>query len=325
LAGAVLKEAGAPADGKGLNPEALKKAADAFAKLHREKFKTDPPATAAGLDRQRREVEALDLAAPARAQVLLVLGAVEGEFLRAQQKGSAWHAGKEPSAPGAAVAGENPFGFAFNPFRPPAKDKGAKDQGPQSLAEVLYRAGGRPLVLATDPAAVQEALGKLVDPDLARGTDLLKANKGDEADGVLLGMMKRHAGNHFLTVQVATQLQKHGRTAALASLLKPQLDQLELLGVGLPRDARLYNLLGVAALDVDVNKAVMAFHDALRCDLKYGPAYLNLAQAYRQANKLQESRLCLRRYLKLFPKGELADDARRRLTAAGDDNGPGGR
>jgi tetratricopeptide (TPR) repeat protein len=325
LADAALKDAGvaANADGAALTAEAMKKIADAFQKDFAAKLKADPPEDRAALDRLRSEVSALDLAPPEQALLVLLFGVVEGEYLRGQQGRSAWHLGPGPLVAAAPVRGENPFGYAFNPFRPlRARDGADKKGGPQSLAEVLYRAEGRPLVLSNDPAAARAALDKLVDADLARGNALLKGGKGDEADRVLLGLTKRHAGNHFLTVQVAALLHEHGRTKALADLLQPLLAQVDVMGAALPRDARLYNLLGVAALEGDTNRAIQAFQNALRCDLKYGPAYLNLAQAYQKASRLADARWCLRRYLKLFPEGELADDARRRLTVAGDVNGP---
>jgi tetratricopeptide (TPR) repeat protein len=308
----VYAEAGTPAKGRPpLTPESVKKLADAFAKLYPAQLKDDPPGTPAALDRQRRQVSALDLAPADPRMLTVLLGAVEGEYLRRQHKGSAWHLAPEPADAAEAVRGENPFGFVFDPFDPA-----------RSAAEALFRAEGRPIVLSNDPALAKEALAKLADPDLARGTDLLKQNKGDEADRVLLGMTKRHAGNYYLIVHVGTLLQEYGRTKALAELVKPLLDQLDGQGGSLPRDARLFNLLGVALLDGEANKAVTAFVNALRCDLNYGPAYLNLAQAYQKSNRAQDARLCLRRYLKLFPQGEWAGDARRRLAAAGDDNGP---
>lgn len=328
LADVVLKEAGVGkvdgdwlADGRRLlDAGSMKKIAEAFAAHYGEKLKADPPATAAALERQRRELAALDLPAAEQDRLVLLLGAVEGEYLRGRQQGSAWHLASKPNG---TVHGENPFGVAFNPFRPlRPREMADKDDSPQSLAELLYRAEGRPLVLNHEPVAAKKALDELVDGDLARGTALLKEGKGDEGQRVLLDMVKRHAGNQYLAVQVGALLHEHGRTKALADLLKPLLDQLDAPGGALPRDARLYNLLGVALLDGDVNRAITAFREALRCDLNYGPAYLNLAQAYQKANRAQDARLCLRRYLKLFPDGELADDARRRLNAAGDDNGP---
>jgi tetratricopeptide (TPR) repeat protein len=324
LADVVLKEAGiVNVDGRGLDAGSMKKIAAAFAQHYDEKLKADPPATPAALERQRRELARLDLPAAEQDRLVLLLGAVEGEYLLGRQKGSAWHLASKPDVTAHA---ENPFGVAFNPFRPlRPRDKADKDDAPRSLAEVLYRAEGRPLVLSQEPGTAKKALDDLVDGDLARGTELLKAGKGDEGERVLREMTKRQAGNYYLAVRVGALLYGHGRTKALAELLKPALDQLDAPGQPLPRDARLYNLLGVVLLDGDAQKAqkaVTAFQDALRCDLNYGPAYLNLAQAYQKTNRPPDARQCLRRYLKLFPDGELAGDARRRLNAAGDDNGP---
>jgi hypothetical protein len=313
-------------DGKPQTAESIRKMADAFGKVYRTKFKEDPPATLAALDWQRCQVEALDLAPPVHTRVRVILGSVEGEYLRRQHKDSAWHIGPH-ALTWPDVVGENPFGFAFNPFQLLPRERATKDDPARSLAEVLFRAEGRALVLSNDPALAKKALDKLVDPDLARGTDLLKQNKGDEADRALLEMAKRHEGNHYLIVHVGALLHEHGRKKALAELLQPLLGQVDRRGAALPRDARLYNLLGIAALDGDPQKAIVAFGNALRCDQDYGPAYLNLAQASFQAGHVKDARLCLRRYLALFPKGEWADEARRRLATMAGDNAlaaPGG-
>jgi hypothetical protein len=304
--------------------EWLKKAGDAYAKGYQARFKHDPPTTLAGLERQRREVAALG---PPDASRLLMLGAVEGEYLRRQHKDSVWHLGLVAAASENAARGENPFGFAYNPFRPPPKEKADKDDAPQSLAEVLYRAAGRPIVLSNDARLAKEALDKLVDPDLARGADLLKQDRGDEADGVLLNMVKRHPDNHHLAGHVGSLFQQHGRSVALAALCRPWIKKLDEQGTpALPKDARLLNLLGLVMLAQDAgppnagaNRAVTTFQDALRCDLDYQPAYLNLAAAYLKLQRKADARLCLQRYLKLFPEGEWADDARGRLAVAGDD------
>jgi hypothetical protein len=93
-----------------------------------------------------------------------------------------------------------------------------------------------------------------------------------------------------------------------------------------PYNARKYNLLGLALLRTDPQKAVDAFKNALRCDLHHGPAYLNLAQAHQQANDVFSAQRCLQRYLELMPYGIHATDARRRLAALGQPivAGPGG-
>ncbi len=312
LADAALKKAG------GATPDAgnLKKIAEAFAAAYKEKFGGEAPATADALDWQRREVAGLDLAPAEQERLRLVLGAVEGEYLIGRQKGSAWHTTKDQAVGPTPLKGENAFGYAYNPFRPLRASE--KEDSPQSLAEVLYRAEGRDIVLCNDPAAANEALAKRVDPDRARGSALLQRGNDDEADRVLLALVKRHEGNQYLAVEVGTLLYRHGRTKALAELIKPLRAQLDAGGQGLARDPRLYNLLGVAALEGDPHGAIVAFQDALRCDLNYGPAYLNLADAHEKAGRVADARLCLRRYLKLFPDGEWADDARRRLAVAGD-------
>jgi hypothetical protein len=308
LAGAIYKEADVPfaEDRLQLSPASMSKLADAFAKVYTAKFKDDPPTAPPALDQLRREITGLGLAAPVQARLRVVLGAVAGERVVRQQKGSAWHLGQHSLAPNAAVSVETPFGLAVNPFQAP------------SLAEVLYRAEGRPVVLSDDAAAARQALDKLTDPELARATDLLKQGKGAEADRILIDVAKRHPGNHALIVHVGTLLQEHGRTKALVELCRPLLEQIDAQGGTLPRDPRLYNLVGIAALESGSDKAVLAFHVALRCDLEFGPAYINLSQAYMKAGSAEQVRLCLRRYLKLFPKGAWADEARRRLATEGD-------
>jgi tetratricopeptide (TPR) repeat protein len=324
LAEEVCKRAGRfpDEDGKPQTAESIQKMADAFAQVYRTKFKEDPPGTVAALDWQRRQVEALDVAPLVQTRVRVILGSVEGEYLRRQHKDSAWHIGPH-ALTWPDVVGENPFGFAFNPFQLLPGEGTTKADTARSLAEALFRAEGRVLVLSNDPAVAKKALDKLVDPDLARGTDLLKQNKGDEADRVLLEMAKRHDRNYYLMVHVGTLFHEHGRKKALAELLQPLLGQVDRRGAALPRDPRLYNLLGIAALDGDPQKAMLAFGNALRCDQDYGPAYLNLAQASFLAGHARDARLCLRRYLALFPKGEWAEDARRRLAVMGGENGAG--
>jgi tetratricopeptide (TPR) repeat protein len=323
LANLVLKQAGVSAErdhGDTLVPGSQKKIADAFARIYTEKFNADPPKTADGLDGQRREVAGLDLTPEEQARFTLLLGAVEGEYLRDLQKGSDWHSTKELGGAGGPVSVENSFGYAFNPFRSlRSPEKADKDESPQSLAEVLFRAEGRPIVLSNDAVSAKAALDNLVDPERAHASALLAQDKADEADWVLLRMAERHAANQYLTVEVGTLLHRRGRTKALARLVDPLLKQLDNGGLELARDPRLYNLLGVALLEDNANKAIIAFQDALRCDLNYGPVYLNLAQAYQKASRTNDARQCLRRYLKLFPEGEWADDARRRLAVAGDE------
>jgi hypothetical protein len=308
LASAVCKDADVAfaEDRTQLDAASIGKLADAFSKLYAAKFKEDAPVTPAALDQERRNVASLSLSAPVRSRLCVVFGAVAGEYIRRHQKGSTWALGAHPVAVNEIVGVETPFGFATNPFQS------------ASLAEILYRGEGRPIVLSDDAARAKEALGKLTDPDLARGRDLFTQGKDAEADRVLLDTVKRHVGNYALAIHVGTLLHQHGRNKALAELAKPWLDQLDLQGGGLPRDARLYNLIGIAALDSGSDKAVLAFQSALRCDLEFGPAYLNLAQAYTKSGSADQVRQCLHRYLKLFPKGEWAEDARRRLAVEGE-------
>ena len=178
----------------------------------------------------------LDLTPDERDLFALLLGAVEGEYLRGRQKGSDWHI-DEGARGGGPVSAENSFGYAFNPFRPLHAPE--KDESPQSLAEVLCRAEGRPIVLSNDATAAKEALDDLVDPDRARGSALLAQDKGDEADRVLLAMTKSPRrqplpdgrGRH-----AAAPARADARR--LAALLKPLLAQLDAGGVALSRDAR---------------------------------------------------------------------------------------
>jgi tetratricopeptide (TPR) repeat protein len=295
-----------------------KKLADAFARVYKEKFNAEAPATAEALEEQRRELAALNL--NPEEHFVLILGAVEGEYLRGKQKGTEWRARSAQHAPAEPVKAENAFGLAFNPFRPlRAPDKPEKDAPPHSLREVLYRAEGRPIVLSNDPAAAKEALDKLVDPDRARADELLAQRKREESGRLLLALAARHADNQYLTIDVGTALYRGGNAKLLPELVKPLLAEMDRGGASLARDPRLHDLIGVGALEGDPNKAILAFQDALHCDLNYGPAYLNLAQAYQKTGRTRDARLCLRQYLKLFPEGEWADDARRRLAAAGDD------
>ena len=82
-----------------------------------------------------------------------------------------------------------------------------------------------------------------------------------------------------------------------------------------PNDPRKFNLLGLALLQDKPRQAVGSFRRALRCDLRYEPAYLNLAQAYDKLGETSSATECLRRYLRLMPQGKLAGDARQRLAA----------
>jgi tetratricopeptide (TPR) repeat protein len=80
-------------------------------------------------------------------------------------------------------------------------------------------------------------------------------------------------------------------------------------------DSPKYNLLGLAELESNPKEAATHFKTALRYDLNYAPAYLNLSQAYQKLNEVESARWCLLRCLKLMPYGPSAQDARQRLAA----------
>jgi hypothetical protein len=313
LAAAALQEAGLPADARAtaLDEDKVKKLAAAFANNYRKQFSGDLPDTAAGLDRLRGEARALSLPATERRRIALVLGAVEGEYLR-RKHGARWALEKPAGPPLDDPKPHELFRDIINPFRDFwAEDGDDFDEEPAfgTLAATLARAEGRPLVLAHDPAVRTHV--PAADPDLARGTALLKEGKGDEADQVLLALTKRHAGNYHLALHVGALLSDQGRTAALRTLVSS-------LNADALKEARVYNLVGVSRLDDHPKAAVTAFRNALRCNLYHGPAYFNLAQAYVKLNEVESARLCLRRYLKLLAYAPLADDARRRLAELND-------
>jgi predicted Zn-dependent protease len=107
-------------------------------------------------------------------------------------------------------------------------------------------------------------------------------------------------------VAVGKVLYEHGRLAAVRRLLGPRVD-------ALPHDAHRYNLLGLAMLDGAPNAAAQHFKNALRCDLNYGPGWLNLAETYAKVGERTAAEQCLRHYLHTAPFGPYADDARQRL------------
>jgi tetratricopeptide (TPR) repeat protein len=312
LAEAVLKEAGYA---KSLTtPEAMTKIEQSFVRLYPKEFKQPRPATAAGLDQLRHEVEALTgLDDAARAKLRIILGAIEGEYLRRRPEGASWllaarswEGDPEKDQPEA-----NLFGTAFNPFR----HRGTKAE--DSLTAVLYRAAGRPLVIGNAPPTdAAKALEKMVDPNLDRGIKLL-ADPGTAAEGerILLDLVlsKKAERNAVLTLRVLEALSAHDRSTAARKVA----DRLVRI---MPEEARYENALGVARLATDQEplEALKLFEKALRCDLKYGPAYLNLALGYEKIGKRLEARQCLRRYLELLPNGDLAEDAKNRLNALGD-------
>jgi lipoprotein NlpI len=164
--------------------------------------------------------------------------------------------------------------------------------------------------LTNDPEAGRAALAKLTEPDFRLGAELLKQGQGDQAEKVFakLGEQKQHEKNLYLALQIGQLLYEHKRFAALQRGMEHQCELW-------PHDPRPFNLLGLALLEAEPRQAALAFKNALRCDVRFEAAYLNLAQAYQLANDAASARLCLRRYLAVLPDGIHAADARRRLAA----------
>ena len=298
-----------------LTSEITAKLADTFNKRYRERFQAEPPSTLRALDRQRRELEQLNLSTAVYPALTLVLGALEGEYL-VRRHGARWRLSGgpplpvEPASPVSTT--ENPFGYVVNPFASVAA--WARQTGPatsaESLAALLRRVDGRTLVLANETSAGQAALAGLTEPDLARGRELLEHGRAEEAEEVFEKMLKLtgHEKNLYLNLQVGNLLYENKRYAAVQRLMEHQCDLK-------PHDARKFNLLGLSLLNTQPQQAINAFKSALRCDLRFGAGYLNLAEAYQRVNELASARLCLRRYLALMPDGVYAADARRRLGA----------
>jgi tetratricopeptide (TPR) repeat protein len=222
----------------------------------------------------------------------------------------------------------NLFALAANPFQlamPQALDRGKLDRADLAtqlpFANLLEKAEGRALILTQERAAGQSAAGRLVDADLAQGTELLKKVQTNEGVSMLLKLMERHAKNDHLALQVGQLLYDFDCVKALREFMNRRCSQR-------PYSARKFNLLGLSYLkksddeQTGTKSAVDAFQNAIRCVLDYGPAYLNLAQAYQEAGDLTSARQCLRRYLELSPDGDFAADARQRLATMTPGTGP---
>lgn len=322
---AVLKEAGVAANSRGeqLTPDALAKLADVFAKVFREQFKAEPPSDDAGWGRLQRELGSLELPPAGRRSVALVMGAAEGEHLR-RQHGAVWRLSPGPLRRRPSViseAQESPFGYVFNPFETAGFSRFADEDDDEAWRSKdwtfwrLQQARGRPLILSNDLGEDKKAAEQLADSALGRAAELLKQNKGDEADRLLLDMMrqKKHEKNDYLAAHVARLLHEHKRLDAMRQLLEPRTRRE-------PHDPPMHNLFGLALMDADPAAAIVQFKTALRCDLRYDAAYLNLAQAYQKTKDRESARLCLKRYLKLMPYGPLAQDVRQRLAALNEDD-----
>jgi tetratricopeptide (TPR) repeat protein len=294
--------------------EQLAKVVQVFAREYQQRFREKPPAEPEEFDRQIQEVRGLAFPADARRRLMFILAAIRGEYLR-NQHGAVWHF-TDPGPPGDGSAVDNPFALAVDFFHPGADSRplpekiDERDAPMMFLRALVARAQGRTLVLTNNPSAAQETVRKLIDDDYLRITPLLKEGKLDEAEQLVMQMLDRpvHRGNDYLVLLAGGWLYDHRRLATLEKLMDRHCKD------G-PPEARKFNLLGMALLDRDPKAAITAFQKALRCDLRFGPGYLNLAQAYRQANDTPSAIACLRRYLELMPRGELADDAAARLGA----------
>ncbi len=319
----VLKETGlsVKSTGEQLTAEKLAQAADALSRQFREQFKTECPASLSGWDQVWMELQALELHSGARSQANLVLAIAQGEFLR-RKYGAQWRIAPGPLSRGGTSTSvrpdqSNPFGYVTNPFEPHWNEfirQDDDDDEPTSprhwLRQVLVAADGRTVILSNDPAEGQKAAQALVDPDLDRVAKLFEQGKPQEAEKRLLEMLtrKKYEKNSYLALHVGKVLYDNKRFEACRQLLESRVRQP-------PADPMKYNLLGLALLEIEPRDAVSQFKSALRCNLMFGPAYLNLAQAYQKLNDRESARLCLKRYLKLLPYGPLAADARQRLAA----------
>jgi hypothetical protein len=310
------RDAQVDADGdKGkLTPELLAKLSDAYGRAYRDQFKTAAPACLRDLDRQRWEVNRLLFPVRERKRLQVLLAAVEGEYLRTHHSAE-WHWAPRPPAPGDRTqedfTNDNPFVFVVNVL-PPAGGSfaGSEDEdeeiasGHGQLTGQVRQAAGRKLTLTNDWAAGKAAAEALVDPDLEKGTVLLKQRKN--ADEVLTELVRKYPKNPFLALHVARLLLEHHRRDAAANLLSEEWE-LSIL------DCQKHNLLGVARLDDAPRTAIKEFQKALGYNPYYGPALLNLAQAFLAVEDYASAEKCLRRYVKHFPADVHAADARRRL------------
>lgn len=293
--------------------------AQSFAAFYREAFDAEPPADPEAWDRLMVELSSLNL--PQRNRAALVLGAAVGEYLR-KEHGAVWSLESEPLPPVEPVVipptEESPFLDELNPFETMA-NRFIANEVEEDIDEVyvptlwvralIQQAEGRTIVMGNTAAALRRGVESLTDPDLKRASELFERKKSEEAEQLLLALLQKpkHTANRLLKLHVARMLCEEERGKAVIALLDPE------AGRPLERDARVCNLLGLAVLETDPKRAVEYFHTALRCDLYFGAAYLNMAEAFRRLKNVESATLCLRRYLKLQPYGTYAIDARHRL------------
>lgn len=297
----------------------------AFSTTFRTRFRSEPPTSIEGFDQLRKEVQGLHLSTVTSQQLAIVLAAAEGEFLR-QQGRAHWALGKGPLVPSSESSeSDSPFGVVIVPFRSLSavrSEDATRHETSDSLAAIMRKALGRTVVLSNDASAGRAAVEALADADLARGAALLKDGKPEEGVALLLALTKKkgYERNDSLALHVGKLLYDHSRK-------KPLIDLMAERG-GEPFDTRKFNLWGLALLlpkqtkddpDFSPQDAIEKFRSAIRCDLQFGPAYLNLAEAYRQTNNHSAARSCLLRYLDLMPNGPYATDAQHRLGELLDD------
>ena len=309
----VLKAGEVPGDvaGDALTPEALARLAAEFARLDKDRFQGATPTNVPSWERMQRELIAVNIPAEARPRFAIVIGACWGEFLH-RKHGAVWQLGTGPlTQPVPPITSQNgPFAVQVNPFRPSLLSDPQPELTPQWLNQTLSEAEGRTLVLTNGPAAGAAGVKAQVDPDLEKAIDLFQEEKPNEAERLILNLVsrKQHEQNRRLLAQVGKLLYENQRLDALQQMLMPRMKTL-------PPDARLHNLMGLALLDTDPTAAATQFRDALRCDLAFEAALLNLAVAYEKAGERESAKLCLRRYQKLWPQRANIPDIRQRLGA----------
>lgn len=291
------------------NPDAegLQRLAEIALKQLPATLQTQPFETPQQLDKLQQLLTDLKLPEKDRARASLILGALRGGWLQTHSQGT-WQL--DGPIPGEKLLQENLFVVAWNPF-----------VLQESFAAAVDRAEGRPFVLTVSPETAKTVVAAHPGAELALGEQFLRDGKADEAEDLLLALLtkKEHARNDHLLIHVGGLLYENKRTLKLRKLLDARAQQPPLL-------PRKFNLMGLVLLQnrdkardmvAETQLAADQFRNALRCDLKFGPAYLNLAEAHELLNELAPGQLCLQRYLELFPNGPYAMDARRRLGRMG--------
>jgi tetratricopeptide (TPR) repeat protein len=311
-----IREAGVEANAAKtkLTAEKMAKMSEAFGRVYRDQFKATAPANLRELDRQGWELNSLVIAGKDRRRFAMVRAAVEGEYLRTKH-GAEWRLSEgPPTAPNKNVeeaSNDNPFAFVLDLAGQGNirvdDDEDEDDERPRyfgPLTQQVRQAAGRKLILTNDPSAGKAGAEALADSDLEKGADLLKQRKN--ADELLKGLVKKHPKNRFLALHVAKLLLDNQRRDAARAILLEEREPSVL-------DVQKHNLLGIAWLEDAPRTAIEEFQKALGCNPNYGPALLNLSQAYTAVRDYQKAEECLRYYVKRYPGDANAADARRRL------------